>query len=87
MFDCSGQLDKIRSQVAKYESVLASMDTPDASGDLELERELEDLRSENHYLRRKVEKLEAERDQLRNALQPVWRMLGPTASGKQQNGQ
>lgn len=63
------------------------MDAPEASGDVELERELEDLRSENHYLRRKVEKLEVERDQLRNALQPVWRMLGTTPSGKQHNGQ
>lgn len=63
------------------------MDAPEgSSSDAELEKELDYLRSENSYLRNKVEKLEAERNQLKDALQPVWRVLNPTATGKQQNG-
>lgn len=78
------QLDKIRSQVSKYESILSSMDAAQGSGaDPELEKENQDLREENRHLRNRVQKLEAEREQLRNALQPAWRLLN---AGSKQNG-
>lgn len=80
------QLDKIRSQVAKYETVLSSLDSAEDRHDAELEREVQTLKQENHDLRSRVGQLEAERDEMRNALQPVLRVLGLIAGKTQKNG-
>lgn len=61
------------------------MDAAEDTNDSDLEREVTELRQENKSLRNRVERLEIERDEMRNALQPVLHMLGIPASGKKSN--
>lgn len=80
------QLDKIRAQVSKYESVLSSMDEAVESDGSELVQELNHLRQENQDLRTRVEQLEFERREIYNTLLPVMRRLEPTGKKVQRNG-